>query len=69
MTPTEQNSITMLADRIIKLNVRLAALQSLLTPAQNAEYSEFVEQNEQLFLLLPEELAWKRTLQQRPAGD
>jgi hypothetical protein len=59
----------MLADRIIKLQARVAALQSLLTETQNAEYLRLSGEYEQIFLQSPEELAWKRALRQRPAGD
>jgi hypothetical protein len=68
MAPTEEDPIVMLADRIIKLNARIAALQSLLTEEQNTEYSRLVEQYEQISLQSPEELAWKRALRQRPSG-
>jgi hypothetical protein len=69
MTPTQQDDpFTMLADRIIKLQARVAALQSLLTETQNVEYLRLSEQYEQLFLQSPDELAWKRALRRHPAG-
>lgn len=68
MIPPEQDPFVILADRVIKLNARIAALQSFLTENQNAEYSRRAEEYEQLFSQSPDELAWKRALRQRPAG-
>lgn len=69
MMPFEQEPLLMLADRIIKLSARIAALQSLLTEQENAEYSRLAEEYEQLFLQLPEEQAWKRRLRQYQDGE
>ena len=69
MVPIENDTVAKLADRIIKLAARIAALQEVLTPEQKAAYQELAAQNERLFPELPDERAWRSSLRRYPNAD